>query len=232
MSLPMREAPYYNVVLPLSEVDVRYRPFLVKEQKNMMIAGQTTDEKTIFEALNNMIKSVTDGKVDVSKLPLADMEYLFLNIRSKSVGETTDMKMACNECNHINDVTLDLRNIEIIGVDEHSLNVELDNDLNVEMRYPTAKIVQKISSLEAAEQIKVVLRECMIRMHDDENTYEFSDYRDKEIDDFIDNLSIPEFNKLQQFYATIPYTILKTDFECVNCGHKEEIVSRGLQDFF
>ncbi len=228
----MREAPYYNVVLPLSETDVRYRPFLVKEQKNMMIAGQSEDEKAIFEALNNMIKSVTDGKVDVSKIPLADMEYLFLNIRAKSVGETTEMKMACNECTHVNDVTLDLTNIEIVGAEEHSLDVELDNDLNVEMRYPTAKIVQKISSLESSEQIKVVLRECMVRMHDDENTYEFSDYRDKEIDDFIDNLSIPEFNKLQQFYATIPYTILKTEVVCANCEHEEVIISRGLQDFF
>ncbi len=234
MSLPMREAPSFEIKLPLSERLVKFRPFLVKEQKNMMVSGQGETENDTFKAIVEMIKSVSDLKEDSKKIPLADLEYLFLHIRSKSVGETAKMQTICsnNDCLKPVIVDVDLTQTEIDLSNLQSRDIEINDEMTIELRYPTAETAYKLSALEPEEASKVMLRECMLRLHDQEKSYEFLEYRNKEIDDFIDNLTLGEFEKLSEFFISLPQVEIESKYKCENCGNEDTVISRGLQSFF
>ena len=233
MTLPMRQSPTYDCVLPVSEMKVSFRPFLVKEQKNLMIAGQSEDANDIFKSIIQMVVNVTDGLVDGKKIPMADLEYLFLQIRAKSVGEELTLQMTCTNCEHKQMYGFDLEEVEVDTSTLPEKDIMLNDDMRIEMAFPTAHLAQKCAELDDADEaMKVMLRECIVRLHDEEKTYEFREYRDKEIDEFIDHLTIDEFNKLNQFFAVLPTVSLTDSYECNNCKTKNNIFLQGLQNFF
>ncbi len=235
MSLPMREAPQYNVMLPLSGKEVSYRPFLVKEQKNMLIANQEDGQDSTFQAVVNMLKSVTSLGADVNKLPLADIEFLFLQIRAKSIGETAKVNMPCQnfkECDNtlimefnLAESTIDTRNLP-------KMDIELSEDTIIELRFPTSETAYKLQGIEAEKASRIMLRECMVRLHDKDNSYEFLEYRDSEIDEYIENLTIGEFEKLADFFVNIPQVEITAENKCNKCGTVNKITEKGLQNFF
>ena len=234
MSLPVREAPTYTVELPLTKEEVKFRPFLVKEQKNMMIAGQGDDETSTFDAIVEMVKSVCENKIDIDKIPLADLEYLFLQIRSKSVGEKSRMEIGCVEkdCGTAIPIEIDLAEASVDVNNLPDREIKLNDEMLVEVKFPTAKLATKLQNMDNEEASRKMLRDCMVRLHDKEKTYEFFEYRDAEIDEFIDNLTISEFDKLSKFFLELPQIELVTEYKCPSCGVEDKIVTRGLQSFF
>jgi hypothetical protein len=234
MSLPVREAPTYTVELPLTKEVVKFRPFLVKEQKNMMIAGQGDDETSTFDAIVEMVKSVCENKIDIDKIPLADLEYLFLQIRSKSVGEKSRMEIGCVEkdCGTVIPIEINLAEASVDVDDLPDREIKLNDEMLVEVKFPTAKLATKLQNMDNEEASRKMLRDCMVRLHDKEKTYEFFEYRDAEIDEFIDNLTIAEFDKLSKFFLELPQIELVTEYKCPGCGVEDKIVTRGLQSFF
>ena len=234
MSLPVREAPTYTVELPLTKEVVKFRPFLVKEQKNMMIAGQGDDETSTFDAIVEMVKSVCENKIDIDKIPLADLEYLFLQIRSKSVGEKSRMEIGCVEkdCGTVIPIEINLAEASVDVDDLPDREIKLNDEMLVEVKFPTAKLATKLQNMDNEEASRKMLRDCMVRLYDKEKTYEFFEYRDAEIDEFIDNLTIAEFDKLSKFFLELPQIELVTEYKCPGCGVEDKIVTRGLQSFF
>jgi len=236
MALPIQAAPSYTLTLPISKKVVKYRPFLVKEQRSLLVARESENTKDIMQAVIDMISAVTSKTVDANKLAVGDLEYLFMQIRAKSVGETAGISVACTdkECDgdgwgrvevNLNDVTVE--------VDEDVNNmIQLNDDLVVEMQYPTVTSVTKVEGMNEADAIKPVLRGCMVRLFDDENVYEFSEYRDSEIDDFIDSLTIDQFEKMTEFFQNVPTLKHEVKFTCSKCKKENTRVLEGLNSFF
>ena len=174
MALPIQAAPSYTLTLPISKKVVKYRPFRVKEQRSLLVARESENTKDIMQAVIDMISAVTSKTVDANKLAVGDLEYLFMQIRAKSVGETAGISVACtdNECDGWGRVEVDLNDVTV-EVDEDVDNmIRLNDDLVVEMQYPTVTSVTKVEGLNEADAIKPVLRGCMVRLFDDENVYQ------------------------------------------------------------
>jgi len=234
MALPIQAAPSYTLTLPISKKVVKYRPFLVKEQRSLLVARESENTKDIMQAVIDMISAVTSKTVDANKLAVGDLEYLFMQIRAKSVGETAGISVACtdNECDGWGRVEVDLNDVTV-DVDEDVDNmIRLNDDLVVEMQYPTVTSVTKVEGLNEADAIKPVLRGCMVRLFDDENVYEFSEYRDSEIDDFIDSLTIDQFEKMTEFFQNVPTLKHEVEYTCSKCKKENTRVLEGLNSFF
>lgn len=234
MALPIQAAPSYTLTLPISKKVVKYRPFLVKEQRSLLVARESENTKDIMQAVIDMISAVTSKTVDANKLAVGDLEYLFMQIRAKSVGETAGISVACtdNECDGWGRVEVDLNDVTV-EVDEDVDNmIQLNDDLVVEMQYPTVTSVAKVEGMNEADAIKPVLRGCMVRLFDDENVYEFAEYRDSEIDDFIDSLTIEQFEKMTEFFQNVPTLKHEVEYTCSKCKKENTRVLEGLNSFF
>ena len=234
MALPIQAAPSYTLTLPITKKVVKYRPFLVKEQRSLLVARESENTKDIMQAVIDMISAVTSKTVDANKLPVGDLEYLFMQIRAKSVGETAGISVACtdNECDGWGRVEVDLNDVTV-DVDEDVNNmIQLNDDLVVEMQYPTVTSVTKVEGMNEADAIKPVLRGCMVRLFDDENVYEFAEYRDSEIDDFIDSLTIDQFEKMTEFFQNVPTLKHEVEYTCSKCKKESTRVLEGLNSFF
>ena len=233
MGLPIQKAPTYNCELPLTGLKVKFRPFLVKEQNHLLIIKESQGEEEIFGAIAEMIKSVTNGEVDATQLPMADLEYLFINIRARSVGESIDVPYICRKegCGHVYKSKLDLLSLDVDDVDIEE-QIQISDNLIVEMRPPVAKDAMKWAGLDETELIKPLIRTCMVRLYDEEEIYEMNDHRDSEIDEFIESLSLEQFDKIGNFSTSLPALQHREKWTCEKCGNKNDVVLKGLQNFF
>ena len=234
MGLPIQTAPQYKCELPISGIEVSYRPFLVKEQNHLLIARESEDGTVIFDSIMNLINSVTEGTVDGSKLPLVDLEYLFLQIRTKSIGETAKVPLMCtqDECDGVGYTELDLTKIKVDTSGMIDNKIQLNEHLMVELSAPSSKIVYEVEELNEAEMIKPILRSCIIRIYDDENIYELSEFRDSEIDEFIENLTVKQFEEISKYFESIPSLKEEIEYKCDICGEVSNNTLQGLQSFF
>lgn len=235
MGLPIQTAPSYNCELPVSKMKVKYRPFLVKEQSFLLQAKESAEASDIFSGILDLIKSVTDGKVDANKIPIADLEYLFLQIRSKSIGESVTLPLICQasvDCDGISNQEINLGDIKVDTTGMQDNKVKLNENLIVELQPPLTKLVMKLEGLEEAETILPVLRECMVRLYDDENVFELSEYRDSEINEFIESLTVTQFEKISEYFDSVPSLKHKVEWTCPKCKEETSVELQGLNNFF
>tara|TARA_B100000287_G_scaffold118655_1_gene110589 strand:+ start:1042 stop:1749 length:708 start_codon:yes stop_codon:yes gene_type:complete len=235
MKLPIQEAPTYEVELPLTKENVIFRPFLVKEQRNLILARDEENTQTIFNAVSSLIQSVSNLSMNPLDLPMVDLEYLFLQIRAKSVGETSELALQCMECDEgVLRTKVDLENIKLDQEDHSETIIRISESLQVEFSYPTAKMLEKVGGKSEAESIKPMLMGCMVRIYDEEEIYELSDHPDSEIEKFVDSLTIDQFETITGFFANLPVLEEKVKYTCDNaeCRHEFEQTLRGLQNFF
>lgn len=234
MGLPIQKAPTYKCVLPVSEIEVRYRPFLVKEQNYLLIARESENPAQIFDAIMDLVKAVTEGEVDASKIPLVDLEYLFLQIRTKSVGETAKVPLMCMEegCDGVGYSEIDLTKVEADTSGILDNKVDLGSNLIVELRPPDSKLIYEVEELDEVETIKPILRACMVRLYDDENIYEMAEHRDSEIDEFIESLTVNQFEKISGYFESMPQLKHEVKYKCEKCGTVSTNILQGLQSFF
>ena len=234
MGLPIQKAPQYKCELPISGVEVNYRPFLVKEQNHLLIARESEDSSAIFDAIMNLINAVTEGKVDGSELPLVDLEYLFLQIRTKSIGETAKIPLICNkdDCDGVGYTELDLTKIKVDTSLVMDNKIQLNENLMVELTPPSSKLIYEVEGLDEVEMIKPILRTCMIRIYDQESIFEMSEHRDSEIDEFIENLTVNQFEKISEYFGSMPSLKEEVEYKCDKCGEVSNNILQGLQSFF
>ena len=234
MALPVQKAPTFMCELPVSGLSVKFRPFLVKEQQHLLIARESEDTQEIYDAILELIKSVTNGEVDASKLPMADLEYLFLQIRVKSVGETAEIPLVCQAegCNGVHNEVLDLQNVSVNTSEMTDNKIKISDDLIVELSPPSTKTVYKLQGLKENEMIQPLMRACLLRIYDSEEIYEMSDHRDSEIDEFVLSLTIEQFEKISEYFESLPQLKHEMNHTCKVCGHENSTTLQGLQNFF
>ena len=236
MALPIVETPRYELTLPSQETKVQYRPFLVKEEKILYVALESGDEKEMQQATKQILKSVTFDKLNVEELPTFDVEYIFLQVRAKSVGEVAKFKIICpDDKETYGDVEVDLSKVEVQVDDAHSNNVVLDEKrkLGVIMKYPNMKVLysQEFKSLKYEDIISLIIG-CVEYIYEGEKNYPVSESTQKELKDFFESLPQEQFGKIRKFFESMPRLRHETKVKNPKTGVESKITFSGLQDFF
>ena len=236
MALPIVETPRYELTLPSQETKVQYRPFLVKEEKMLYIALESGDEKEMQTATKEILKSVTFDKLNVEELPTFDVEYIFLQVRAKSVGEIAKFKIICpDDKETYGDVEVDLSKVEVQVDDAHSNNVVLDEKrkLGVVMKYPNMKVLysQEFKSLKYEDIISLIIG-CVEYIYEGEKNYPVSESTREELKDFFESLPQEQFGKIRKFFESMPRLRHETKVKNPKTGVESKIAFSGLQDFF
>lgn len=232
MALPKINVPSYDVKLPSTGETLKMRPYLVKEEKVLMIALESSDPGQIAEAVRNVISSCYSLD-NVESLTTFDIEYLFLQLRGKSVGEDMELQLKCEHCEALNPVVINVGDIKITNVSDDNI-VMVTDDVGLKMTWPSVKTfgaidIEKLNSVEGLMDLIV---ECVDSIFDNDEVYSRSDMSKEELVDFIDNLNSAQFKKVQGFFQDIPAVEHNVELKCVSCGENNNIELRGLQSFF
>jgi hypothetical protein len=236
MALPLiNEVPKYELIVPSMKKKVRFRPFLVKEQKVLMIAFESKDPKQIMHTMIDCVGTCVEG-VDPYKLATFDVDYMFTQIRSKSVGESTDIIGICTECGTENTVKVDLTKIQVEDSKVADTLIQLTPTLSLRMKYPTYEDIEKTTVLSenasATEVLFNTIYSCLDSLMTEEDVIPFKDESREEIERFIDSLTNAQLEKIMEFIDAIPKIIHEVPFKCVSCAHENILRLEGLQDFF
>ena len=238
MPLPKISTPTYELEIPSTGKKIKYRPFLVKEEKILIIAMETENNKHIANAVKDVISSciLTRG-VKIDQLSTFDIEYLFLNIRGKSVGEDVEVLITCPDDNLTQVPTLiNLDDIQVQISDEHSKDISLGNDMTLRMKYPSMSEFIK-SNFSTTDTIGVddtfdLISSCIEQVYTEEESWSASDCTKKELKEFLEQLSSKQFKEIEKFFDTMPKLSHKIKVKNPNTGVESEVVLEGLTSFF
>jgi len=236
MALPKLNTPTYELEVPSTDEKIKYRPFLVKEEKILMIAMESKDNGQIVNAVKDIVSACTFNKLDIASIPMFDVEYIFLNIRAKSVGEVSKLKLLCpDDKKTYADVEVDLSKVEVQVDGEHTNKIELTDSMGMIMTYPTIDSFQEggIQTISASNMLEVV-GSCILQIYEDngEKVFQAKDQTKKELTEFIESMNTSQFKQVQKFFDTMPK--LKHTIKVKNPKTKKssEITLTGLNDFF
>ena len=230
MPLPVLETTTYNLVVPSTKKKLKYRPFLVKEEKILLIAQESESENQILQAVRDIIESCTFSKIDVNKIPMYDLEYIFLKIRSKSVGEVISFQLKCEECGEYNKVELNLEDVEVQFPDEEiDPNIELTDSVGITLKPINLSDVTRAKGKDA---ISEALISSIDSIYDSDNVYSASTCSKKELETFVDSLTHQHLEKIQKYLLNQPTLKHTIEYTCEKCGHKNSYELSGLQSFF
>jgi hypothetical protein len=234
MALPQVNVSKYKTVIPSLGKEVEYRPYLVKEEKILMIAMESQDQQQILTAVKDVISNCIYDDVKVSELAIFDIEALFLALRGKSVGEGIDLKMKCHECEHMNDIELNINDINIPEVDNEDITIALNDEIGIVMRYPSFEQINsfKEGELETVDGVFKLLKSCIKSIYDEEDVYDADKETDKSLNNFIESLSSGQFQKVSDFFNDMPSLRYNVEYKCVKCENENTTELRGLQSFF
>ena len=237
MALPKLNVPVYEAVLPSTEKVIKYRPFLVKEEK-LQFTAQESGEEAVLPAVKQIIKNCVQGELDIDNMPLFDIEYLFLRLRAKSVGEEITLGLkpwGCPQnngelCEFTTEVSINLEEIKCVKDKTHTSKIMLDNKIGIMMKYPDiSQLNTKGSENEMGFE---VIKKCINMIFTEEETHERDSFTDKELDDFIDSLNTKQMEKIKNFFDTMPVLKHTVKYTCKTCDEEKETTLQGLQSFF
>ena len=234
MALPKLDTPTYSLVLPSTGQEIKYRPFLVKEQKLLMMAQESKEQTNISETMSNVISSCTFNNINPNQIPLFDIEYIFLKIRSKSVGETQEIRVLCpDDGETYGNVTLNLDEIEVQMTEGHTNEINLTDKIKIIMKYPQLKDMRGLDSIDTVqtEQIFSIMKYCIWEVHDGDKVYNRVDISDKDIEEFIDSFDNQQLESILNFFTTMQK--LRHAVKVTNPKTKveSELVLEGLESF-
>lgn len=241
MPLPVLNTPKYTTTLPSNGKNIEYRPFLVKEEKILLIAQESKDQKQIIQAMKDIIESCTFGQVNINILPTFDVEYLFLKIRAKSVGELATFSLECDGCQSKNKLEVNLDDIEVTGVKKKKSakdanRLQLNKDVGVNLKYPMfSEAITMYGTVENANQGQImheVIASCIESIFDTENVYYLKDCSPTEIEAFVNSMSHKNLEDIMEFMNSAPKISKTVEYDCKKCGKKHAQTFEGLQAFF
>ena len=233
MALPKLKTITYELDLPSTGETIKYRPFLVKEQKNLMIAQESEDTKQIENAFASIINDCTFGEIDPYKMPMFDIEYVFLRLRGKSVGEKIQLNVLCPDDEKTRvEVEVNLEDVDIQQNVNHSNVVEITDNISVIMKYPCLADMEGFNASGQVESMFGMIKKCVHEIRDGEDTHHRIDMTDKELDEFIESMSSEQFEKVSEFFETMPKLQHVVEVKNPKTKKKGEVVISGLQSFF
>ena len=238
MPLPKIVTPTYSLEIPSIKKEIKYRPFLVKEEKILIIAMESEDPKQIAEALKTVIGNciITRG-IKVDQLSIFDIEYIFLNVRGKSVGEDVDILLTCPDDGTTQvPVTINLDDISVVVKPEHSIDIKLDDTLKLRMKYPSMKefIKNNFSNdggMGVDDTFEMIVS-CIDQIYSEEESWPASDSTKKELEEFLEQLTSQQFKEIEKFFNTMPKLSHTISIKNPNTGVESDIILEGLTSFF
>jgi len=237
MALPLANVAKYELTLPSQQKVIHYRPFLVKEEKILLMAMESGESKEMISAIKEIVKSCTFGEMNAEQHPMFDIEYVFLQIRAKSEGEVAKLKVLCpDDGETYGDVDVDLSKIEVMVDDDHSNNIMIDEDrkLGVTMKYPSLKDIDGDSlsgDINIAKTYKMI-ENSIESIYEGEIVHLSKDIDKKELTEFLDNLSADQMKKLTAFYNSMPRLEHKVKVKNPKTEVESEVTLKGLASFF
>jgi len=243
MMLPKLDTPTYELNLVSTGKPIRYRPFLVKEQKLFLMSAESEDTKELITTIRQVLKNCILDEIDVDGLPSFDLEYLFMNLRARSVEEIVNLKYKCNndikdeegnekKCNHVVDFDVNILEIEPTIHENHTDKIQITEKVGVKLKYPTFEMFEKYDKLNQNEAMLKVLIDCIDYIYDDEQMFYSKDASKKELEEFIDSLQQKDLEKFKDFFNTMPEIKKDLEFKCPKCEYEENITVKGMQNFF
>ena len=237
MALPVIQTPTYELIVPSTKQKIKFRPFLVKEEKALLLAQQSENEQTMLDTLNSVITSCTFGKLETETLAMFDIEYIFIQLRAKSVGEISELIFSCLECGDPKakiKVEIDLLSLQVSVDPDHKMAIDLINGVGVKMKYPGLEMLHKFKDIDENDVNGVfdLIIDCIESIYDDDNFYPASEQTREELEAFINGLTQEQFQKIQNFFETMPKLEKKIEFHCPICQYHHMQTLQGLNGFF
>jgi hypothetical protein len=238
MPLPKIEHPIHTVFLKSLNKEVRFRPFLVKEEKLLLIAKESGESTDIRNTIIQILQNCCIDDIDVQKLPLFDVEMFFIHLRMKSIGETTKLQFTCENiieesqevCGYVTDYDFNLNNVRYEADNNISDTVKLGNDIGIKLRYPTVALFAEYDNpVESA--IRAVI-DNIDYIYDADSVYKREDVSDEELVNFLDELSVEQVDQIRQFFNNFPKVVLEDSVSCNKCGFNHNIKAENLYSFF
>jgi len=240
MALPKLDVPTYEIELPVSQKKIKYRPFLVKEQRNLLMAMEASEAKAINLAVEDILHNCTlTENVDVRKLPIIDVEYYFINLRAKSVGEVVESRYKCNNevdgkvCGNIMEKDINLTDIKVTQENPVSPEIQLDDKISIKLKYPEFSIVQDSLNYETVNEVTFnMVAQSIEYIYDGEQFYYASEAQPGEMLSFVEGMNQAQFGKIEEFFNNLPKLKEVLEMDCSKCGYHHTIEAEGLESFF
>lgn len=238
MALPkLNDSIKYSTKIPSTGETVKYRPYLVKEEKVLMIALEQGDEQGSLEAIADTLEACIQEPINVRSLPIFDIEYLFTQIRSKSVGETSDIQTNCRKCGTPNEIKVDISKVNIkVPKSANAKLIKLNSDYTLEMKYPSLKDIvpnfNKYKEASETDQAFEMIAACIDAVQTKDERISLADETREEVNAFIESFSTEQFMKVRDFIEKMPRLKHDVEFKCGNCEHDNKITLEGTADFF
>lgn len=240
MALPKIDIPTYEIELPISKTKIKYRPFLVKEQKNLLMAIESNESSTIQQNVKDILYNctLTEG-IDIEKLPIIDIEYYFIQLRAKSVGEVVESRYRCNnevndkECGNIMEKNINLMDIKVEMDPDNNPEIQLSNKITIKMKYPEFGIVKNSLDLDNINDITFnMIAESIEYIYDGEQFYYGHEAQPGEMLEFVEGMNQEQFMKVEKFLNSLPTLKQNIEMTCGKCGFHHNIEVEGLESFF
>lgn len=238
MPLPKIATPTYELELPSTEQTIKFRPFLVKEEKLLVLAMESEDTKEITTAIKNVIKNCIATKgIKVETLPTFDIEYIFLNIRARSVGEDIEVNLICPDDDETSvSVKINVDDIKVLKNEDHNKQIKVDDSIMMEMKYPSLEQFIKnnfdLSNQNNVEQSFDLIASCIDKIYTEDEVWAAADVTKKELNDFLDQMNSMQFKQIEKFFETMPKLSHKVTITNPVTEVESEVVLEGLSSFF
>ena len=236
MALPKIDVPIYELTVPSTDEKIKYRPFLVKEEKLLLIAMESGENSDILRAVKDIVDSCTFNKMKIGNMPMFDVEYIFLQIRAKAVGEVSTLRVLClDDMKTYAKVEVDLNEIEVRVTDAHTNKIELSDEMGVIMKYPTVDsfVENKIDDISPANMLDVIVT-CIDKIYDKkgEEVFDAKDSTKQELVDFVEQMNTTQFADVQKFFDTMPSLTHEITVKNPKTKKESKVTLNGLNDFF
>ena len=228
MALPLLVTPEYEMTLPSTKEKVKIRPFLVKEEKILLTAQQSEDKNDQIAAIKQILHNCILSDIDVENISYFDFEYLYLNIRGRSVGNILEFSFT-HDCGTSHDIKLDLDTVEIKFIDGHETNIMVTDDIGVKMKYPTISKLNLFDDINE-ENMFEILENSIEYVYDQENVYD--EFSSDEMKSFIESMNKTQIEKVADFFQTMPRLEHEVKYKCKGCKKNVNFTLRGLSNFF
>jgi predicted transcriptional regulator len=238
MALPKLATPKYTLTVPSSGKKVSYRPYLVKEEKILMMALEADSEIEMIRAVKDIIQSCTEGELTEKDITLFDLEYFFTHLRAKSVGEHSKVYLGCNNCDHKQEASIDLTESKVIGVPSSSSDYikNINEETKVKLRFPTIdRVLDILSKSENASDIDLaykVIMDSLDEIYYGDEVYDAKQQSEKELQEFVESMNTKQFDTVRTFVEEGPTVCIDHNFKCEKCGHENEHQLKGIMNFF
>lgn len=237
--LPKIDVPIYDLVIPSTGQSIKVRPFNVKEEKLLFMAVESNDAdeivKTVKQVINNCI---INADINIDKLPFFDVDYMFIFLRAKSIGESVEVNMTCNNdledgrrCGNVFEADMDIAKIDIIKSDVND-DIKLNRNKGVKMKYPTYSLMKHLESVPAIDKKTVIIVNSIDRIYDEKGMYSSKDYTKEQLTEFVEALTEENYNKLENYVDNFPTFAARLDAKCPKCGFEHHVRYTDFTDFF